>query len=439
MTSSDNEVKKARLPYAHQEIEGRWQARWDADATYEVDTAAASLDGDGLVRFYNLVEFPYPSGEGLHVGHAMTYCGADVVGRYQRVCGKRVFQPIAFDAFGINAENYALREGVHPAPLMEQTMAYFRDSQLSRLGCAWNWREAVTTCDPGYYRWTQWLFLRLLEAGLAYRATAPVTWCPSCQTVLAHEQLEGGSCERCGTGVVEREMSQWFLRITAYADALVDGLERLDWPERAKRIQREWIGRSRGVEIDFGDLTVFTTRPETVMGVRFLAVAIDHPLVAAHPGGDVTNYVEAARQRAASGEPSTAKTAVPLGIDRPHPLTGQPVAVFVADYVLAGYGTGAVMGVPAHDERDRALAAAIGIDPRAAPLIDPQGIGRPATRYRLRDWLISRQRYWGPPIPVVHCPLCGAVPVPDWQLPCCCPRLVPRRFASPARAARRSP
>jgi leucyl-tRNA synthetase len=272
------------VPWDHHEVEARWQSRWEADRLTEVDTSALLMaSGAGQARptsrvFYNLTEFPYPSAEGLHIGHAMTYCGADVVGRWRRMCGDTVFQPMAFDAFGINAENYALKRDEHPATVIARATRYFRHEQLDRLGCAWNWREAATTTNPGYYRWTQWLFLRLFEAGLAYQAEAPVTWCPSCQTVLAHEQVEDDACERCGTVVTERVMRQWFLRITAYADRLLAGLDDLDWPERGKNIQRRWIEN-------------------------------------------------------------------------------------------------------------------------------------------LHDWLISRQRYWGPPIPIIHCREHGAVPVPEDQLP----------------------
>lgn len=288
------------VPWDHRELEARWQARWETERLYEVDTS-----GPVERPFYNLVEFPYPSGEGLHVGHALTYCGADVLGRYRRMCGDTVFQPMAFDSFGINAENYALKRGEHPADTIARTTRHFRRGQLDPLGCAWNWRLAVTTSDPRYYRWTQWIFLRLLAAGLAYRAEAPVTWCASCATVLAHEQVEDGRCERCGRPVTERTMTQWFLRITAYADELLDGLEHLNWPKRAKRAQAAWIGRTAGAEVD-----------------------------------------------------------------------------------------------------DAAGAA-----------------GAPPVRYRLHDWLISRQRYWGPPIPVVHCPSCGVVPVPEDDLPVLLPEI----------------
>jgi leucyl-tRNA synthetase len=398
--------------YRPAEIEPRWQARWEADGLHEPAL-------DGARPLYNLVEFPYPSAEGLHLGHVWTYGGADAFGRFQRMRGRPVFQPIGFDAFGIHTENYALKAAQRPDALTARTVANYR-RQLRSLGAAWSWRHEVVTCDPAYYRWTQWVFLRLFEAGLAERRTAPVVWCPSCLTVLANEQLEGDRCERCGTEVGERVMEQWFLRITEYADRLVDGLDALDWPDFAKRLQREWIGRSRGVEVDFAlegsgeRLTAFTTRPDTLFGATFVAIAPAHPRAAELAGRRVHN-----------------------------PATGEALPIVLSEHVVAGYGTGVVMGVPGHDDRDRAVAAARGLPVRtvvsgAGLLVDSgefsglpaavageriagwlgsRGLGRGATRYRLHDWLISRQRYWGPPIPIVHCAGCGPVAVPDADLP----------------------
>ncbi len=417
-------------------VEARWSARWDADGLSEIDTASAPRGA----KFYNLVEFPYPSAEGLHVGHVYTYCGADTYARRERMRGKQVFQPMGFDSFGIHTENYALRVGENPRTLTARTIAHYR-KQLRRLGAAWAWNHEVVTSDPAYYRWTQWIFVQLYRAGLAVRETAPVVWCPSCLTVLANEQLEGDRCERCHTVVTQRLMEQWFLRITAYADALLDGLERLDWPEAAKRGQREWIGRSRGVEIDFPvegrdlKLTAFTTRPDTLFGVTFLALAPGLPLIERL----------GLRSDAVGGF---------TGMHAVHPANGRSLPIHVADYVVAAYGTGVVMGVPAHDTRDWEFATAKGLPvapvvrSEQAPaigawvgegtLVDSgpfsgqpsetaresiavwlaaQGAGRRATRYRLHDWLISRQRYWGPPIPIVYCSGCGTVPVPEDQLP----------------------
>ncbi len=380
------------VPYDFREIEDRWRQRWDAAALDRLDLDTV----DRSELFYNLVEFPYPSAEGLHVGHVFKYSGADAYGRYQRMRGRQVFQPIGFDAFGIHTENYALRLGRHPLALTRQTTEAFR-AQLSHGGMAWDWSRCIDTSQPGYYRWTQWILTKLFGAGLLYQANAPVVWCPSCLTVLAREQTEVESgetvCERCSTPVAEREMCQWFLRTTAYAERLLAGLDELDWPERAKGLQRRWVGRSEGREIAFGDLTVFTTRPDTLPAVTFLAVPPGH--------------------RAAGGT-------------RPHPLSGDRVPVLAADYVVESYGTGAVMGVPAHDERDRRFAAAKGLPVSDAPLLSPEQcelVGRPAVRYRMRDWLISRQRYWGPPIPIVHCESCGPQAVPEEDLPVLLPEV----------------
>lgn len=370
------------LPYPVHVIEARWQERWRRERVGHVDLDSVE---SGRV-FYNLVEFPYPSAEGLHVGHVFRYVGVDAFGRYQRMCGRRVFQPIGFDAFGIHSENYALKVGEHPQTLTERTTARYRQ-QLSSIGAAWDWSREVNTSLPEYYKWTQWILVRLFKAGLMYQAEAPVIWCPSCLTVLAREQTEGAVCERCDSPVSERLMRQWFLRTTEYADRLLTGLDGLDWPARSKRLQRQWIGRSEGRDIDFGDLTVFTTRPDTLPAVTFIAVPVGH--------------------RAA-------------GTTRPHPLSGEPVPVVVADYVVESYGTGAVMGVPAHDDRDARFAAANNLPVSHAPLLDAEqarATGRPAVRYRMHDWLISRQRYWGPPIPIVHCSACGPVSVPEDDLP----------------------
>jgi leucyl-tRNA synthetase len=406
--------------YRPAEMEPRWQARWEADRLYELDLDAV----DPARRVTNLVEFPYPSAEGLHVGHVYTYCGADAYGRMQRMRGRAVFQPMGFDAFGIHTENFALRRRVRPDTLTRTTVANYR-RQLRAVGAAWAWDQEVVTCDPRYYRWTQWVFLRLFDAGLAVRREAPVNWCPSCLTVLANEQLEGDRCERCGTVVGQRVMEQWFLRITEYADRLVDGLDDLDWPDFAKRLQREWIGRSRGVEVDFAlagtgeRLTAFTTRVDTLLGVTFLAISPEHPRAAELAG-------RAAR----------------------HPATGEALPILCADYVVAGYGSGVVMGVPGHDARDLEFARAAGLPvrqvvaggvlvdsgpfsglpedaarERIADWLEERGQGRRATRYRLHDWLISRQRYWGPPIPIVHCPSCGPVGVPDAELPVVLPEV----------------
>jgi leucyl-tRNA synthetase len=456
-------------------IEAAWQARWAADRSTETDIEHVAADR----KFYNLVEFPYPSAEGLHVGHAYTYSGADTYGRYLRMQGRDVFQPIGFDSFGIHTENFAIKAGEHPRTLTERTIANYR-RQLTSIGAAWDWSRSIETSHPSYYRWTQWLFVQLFRAGLAIRRQAPVVWCPSCLTVLANEQVEGDRCERCGTAVVPRTMRQWFLRITAYADQLIEGLEELDWPDSAKRVQREWIGRSEGTEIDFRvagtdvRLRTFTTRPDTLFGVTFLALPPEHPdleslVVGTDQEGAVRAYVDEALRRrldASGGAPRTPstpeRTGVFTGVSAIHPATGDEVPVYVADYVVATYGSGAVMGVPAHDVRDFAFAEAHGLpvvevirptdatSPVVRPWIgegvlrgsgeftgirselardavsdwlDSRGVGRRAVRYRLHDWLISRQRYWGPPIPIVYCDDCGAVPVPEENLPVVLPHV----------------
>jgi leucyl-tRNA synthetase len=359
--------------YNASEIESRWRSRWAADRLWEIDIEHVPPDR----KFYNLVEFPYPSAEGLHVGHTYTYSGADTFGRYLKMPGREVFQPIGFDSFGIHTENYALRVGEHPGTLTERTITNYR-RQLASLGPAWDWNREIVTSDPSYYRWTQWLFVKLYRAGLAVRREAPVVWCPSCLTVLANEQLEGDHCERCGTRVVQRTMHQWFLKITAYAEELLRGLVDLDWPESAKRAQREWIGRSEGVEIDFEvpdrglRLRAFTTRPDTLFGVTFLVLPPEHPDLDALTSGtgvepDVRRFVEEAlRDRVAALGRSGAAGPPPrggafTGSFAVHPATGDRVPIYVADYVVATYGTGAVMGVPAHDVRDFQFAAMSGL------------------------------------------------------------------------------
>lgn len=451
-------MQEQQTDYDAGEVEARWRARWESEDPFRLDLERLLPEE----KFYNLVEFPYPSGEGLHVGHVYTYCGADCYSRFLRMRGKKVFQPIGFDSFGIHTENYALRVGEHPMRLTARTIARFREI-LHEIGAAWNWDQEVATSDPAYYRWTQWIFVKLFEAGLAVRKEAPVVWCPSCLTVLANEQLEGDRCERCGSVVTQRVMMQWFFRMTEYADRLLDGLDDLDWPDISKTLQRAWIGRARATEVDFTiagtdrTLTVFTTRPDTVFGVTFVVLAPDHPelpqLLASSPQrARVENFIER-QQRAAPGE-VLAERGVPVGHSAVNPATGQEVPIYVADYVVSGYGTGAVMGVPGHDSRDFEFARALSLPIRTVVASDrapadgaytgegtlvesgafsglpseegreritdwlaEQGRGRRATHYRLRDWLISRQRYWGPPIPIVYCDGCGTVPVPEDQLP----------------------
>jgi leucyl-tRNA synthetase len=453
--------------YDAAEIEPRWVDRWEAEGLYR----ASDDPADERPRFYALDMFPYPSGD-LHMGHAEAFSGGDAVARYQAMRGHNVMHPIGWDAFGLNAENAAIKRGTPPAEWtyanIDQQAASFR-----RMGMSFDWSRRVRTCDPEYYQWTQWLFLRLFEQGLAYRKGAQVNWCPKDQTVLANEQVIGGACERCGTPVERRELTQWFFKITDYAQRLLDDVELLtDWPDRVVTMQRNWIGRSEGAEVTFTieetgeNVTVFTTRPDTLWGVTFFVFAIEHPDVQrlAELGGtwkDVEPLVRKAQQTSlVDREAADTKEGVFLGVHAVNPVNGEKVPCFAAPYVLMGYGTGAIMAVPAHDERDFAFARAhdlpvrVVIQPedqspadgdalteampgegvmvnsgpfdgdvspasigKVVEWLEAEGRGRAAVNFRLRDWLISRQRYWGAPIPIVHCPVHGEVPVPDDQLP----------------------
>ncbi len=464
--------------YDAKAIEEKWQRTWDETGIYIVDVENAAKP------FFNLMEFPYPSGEGLHVGHVYTYCGADTYGRFQRMNGFDVFQPMGFDSFGIHTENYALKVGQNPMTLTEQTVQRFRETQMKRLGAMWDWSHQIVTSRPDYYRWTQWIFLQIYKAGLAYRAVAPVTWCPSCLTVLAAEQTEkddagNATCERCGTIVAQREMEQWFFSITEYADRLTDDLRDLDWPELSKTLQSDWIGRSTGARITFAlaesahSFDVFTTRPDTLFGATYAVLAPEHPLVAAittdAQRAAMDRYVEEVRnksERERVTEDIKEKTGVWTGAYAVNPATDERIPVWVADYVLMGYGTGAIMAVPAHDQRDFEFAHAFDLPIRpvygedgvapdgeamtaattqggvlvnsgsfngmpdgpeaiAASIVwlQEKGVGEPRTTYRLHDWLISRQRYWGPPIPMIYCPADGIVPVPEEDLPVLLPQI----------------
>ena len=447
--------------YDPQRVEREAQGWWEAHGTFR------AVEDPAREKFYCLSMFPYPSGR-LHMGHVRNYTIGDVIARYQRMRGRNVLQPMGWDAFGLPAENAAIQHGVHPARWTRENIAHMR-AQLKRLGFGYDWSRELATCEPSYYRWEQWLFTRLMRKGLAYRGTAPVNWCPKDRTVLANEQVVDGRCWRCDTPVERREIPQWFLRITAYADELLEGLERLPgWPEAVKTMQRNWIGRSEGVELEFAiagrdeRLTVFTTRPDTLMGVTYLAVAAEHPLAREAARGDtrLAAFLEECRrvQAAEAAIETMEKKGMPLGIEAVHPVTGERVPVWVANFVLWGYGTGAVMAVPAHDQRDWEFARAHGLPIRAvvfpadgsepdlsqgaytekgvlrdsgefsgltseeafdaiAAWLEARGLGRRKVNYRLRDWGVSRQRYWGCPIPVIYCERCGAVPVPDEQLP----------------------
>ena len=451
--------------YNPAEIEPRWQARWEADQLYR-----SADEPDGRHKWYALVMFPYTSGD-LHIGHWYAYSVPDAHARYKRMRGYNVLFPIGFDAFGLPAENAAIKDGIHPAEYTRRNIENMT-RQFKSMGSSFEWHRQLVTCDPDYYRWTQWLFLQLFKKGLAYRAKAPVNWCPKDQTVLANEQVIDGRCERCDTLVVKKELEQWFFKITDYAEELLrfDGL---DWPEKVVTMQTNWIGRSEGLEMDFplalndgsgAALRIYTTRPDTIFGVTFMVVAPEHLLLPAMTTdarrAEVDAYVATARNETEIDRLSTEreKTGVFTGAYATNPMSGEKVPVFVADYVLVTYGTGAIMGVPAHDDRDFSFAHKYDLEIRevispdgtltgelkepylgegrlvnsgqfdgmlakaeAIPAINAhvkaQGWGEPAVKYRLRDWLLSRQRYWGAPIPVIYCPDHGAVPVPEADLP----------------------
>lgn len=462
--------------YHPSDVEQKWQRRWA-----ESGTNRAPID-DAERPFFNLMMYPYPSAEGLHVGNVYAFTGADIYGRFKRLQGYDVFEPIGFDAFGIHSENFALARGIHPMELIPQNIENFT-RQLKRMGFMYDWERTVDVTQPEYYKWTQWIFLQFLKADLAERRKAPVNWCPSCLTVLANEQVIDNHCERCASEVVQRYLDQWFLKITSYAQRLLDNLQHIDWSDSTKRLQRNWIGRSEGADVHFAvaghpdhDLNVFTTRPDTLFGATFMVLAPEHPLVAVITTGEqrpaVDRYLEEALsmdlvERRKAGEKAV-KTGVATGAKAVNPVNGEEIDIWISDYVLMEYGHGAIMAVPAHDQRDFEFAKQFGLPVRTviAPAgADPQAIardeaftsytgdevlvnsgqfdGRPATKaigaitvwltergegrkavnYRLHDWCISRQRYWGPPIPVVYCDACGIVPVPEDALPVLLPYL----------------
>ena len=440
--------------YDPKTIEPKWQRIWEAEGTWQV-----SNEPDDRPKSYVLEMLPYPSGE-PHIGHLKVYSVGDAIAHFRRRNGYRVLHPLGYDAFGLPAENHAIRTGQHPRESTEASIAEFR-RQFRQWGVSIDWNREFGTHTPEYYRWTQWLFLKLFERGLAYRAEAPVNWCPKDATVLANEQVIDGRCERCGTEVEQRRLEQWFFRITEYADRLLDDLETIDWPEHVVTMQRNWIGRSEGAEVVFRceelglDFPVFTTRPDTLFGATFFVLAPEHPdVLKLRDDAEVREYISRPRR-----QDTTEKTGVPLNRTVTNPVTGEQIPVFVSDYVLMEYGTGAIMAVPAHDERDFEFARKFGLPIRhvVAPRdgeppedeafvshsenevlvnsgeftgmpapeakeaiirwLEERGIGKRAVNYRLRDWLVSRQRYWGCPIPIVHCDDCGLVPVPEEQLP----------------------
>ena len=441
-------------------IDKKWQEKWAESGLYKFDP---NKEGEKL---YVLEMFSYPSGSQLHAGHWFNYGPVDSWARFKRMQGYNVFQPMGFDAFGLPAENFAIKTGIHPQDSTIKNIAKMEE-QLKAMGAMFNWENEVVTCSPEYYKWTQWLFLKLYEKGLAYRKKAPVNWCPSCQTVLANEQVVDGACERCSTEVTKKDLTQWFFKITDYADELLDKLDDLDWPEKTVSMQKHWIGRSTGSQVNFkvkdSDLNfdVFTTRVDTLCGVSYVVLAPENPLVdeivSAEQKEAVENYKEEAKKQSDIERQSISreKTGVFTGAYAIHPLTGKEVPIWVGDYVLATYGTGAVMAVPAHDERDFAFAEKFNLpinrvieakdgsetnlpfwehgilvnsgefdglttDEAKEKIVEKlasMGLGEKKVNFRLRDWLVSRQRYWGAPIPVVYCEECGIVPVPESQLP----------------------
>jgi leucyl-tRNA synthetase len=444
--------------YNHAEIEKKWQRYWDENKTFKAE------DHSAKPKYYCLIEFPYPSGDGLHVGHPRSYTALDIVARKKRMDGFNVLYPIGFDAFGLPTENYAIRTGIHPRVVTEQNIGTFT-RQLKSLGFSFDWDRQVNTTDPDYYKWTQWIFLKLLERGLAYKASIPINWCVDCKIGLANEEVVGGACERCGGKVEKRLKEQWMLKITAYAQRLIDDLTGVDYLDKISKQQINWIGRSQGARVDFPipglnyTLDVYTTRPDTLFGATYMVLAPEHELVekitTPEHKAEVQAYVEAAMKKSdlERSEDSKKKSGVFTGGYAINPATGKPIPVWVADYVLISYGTGAIMAVPGHDQRDWEFASAHKLpivevikggditqeaytgdgelinsgflDGKSVPeaiaamnlWLEEKGFGGPTVQYKLRDWVFSRQRYWGEPIPVIHCRRCGMVPVPEKDLP----------------------
>ncbi|HHU05196.1 MAG TPA: leucine--tRNA ligase [Clostridiales bacterium] len=449
------------MKYDFTAIEKKWQKTWDEKKCF------AAVNGSDKPKYYVLIEFPYPSGEGLHVGHPRPYTAMDIVARKRRMQGYNVLFPIGFDAFGLPTENYAIKHKMHPREVTKRNIARFTE-QLKMLGFSFDWDRVIDTTDPEYYKWTQWIFLKFFEKGLAYKAKMPVNWCTSCKCVLANEEVVDGVCERCGSEVVRKEKSQWMLKITEYAERLLNDLDELDFIERVKTQQRNWIGRSTGAEVDFettaGDkLRVFTTRPDTLFGATYMVISPEHEILRSwllrlENKDEVIAYQEAAARKSdfERTEMAKEKTGIELkGVRAINPVTGNEIPIFISDYVLATYGTGAIMAVPGHDDRDWEFAKKFGLpivevvrggNVEEAPYTDiengvmvnsgflnglsvenakskiiewltAKGIGKEKVNFKLRDWVFSRQRYWGEPIPLVYCEKCGWVPVPESELP----------------------
>lgn len=447
-------------PYNHREIEKKWRKVWEEHPI--------NVNDGKKPKYYCLDMFPYPSGHGLHVGHWRGYVISDVWSRYKVMNGHYVIHPMGWDAFGLPAENYAIKNGIHPAVSTAENVANIK-RQIQEIAAIYDWDMEVNTTDPNFYKWTQWIFVKMFKEGLAYEKEMPINWCPSCKTGLANEEVVNGKCERCGSEVTKKNLKQWMLKITKYADRLLDDLDKLDWPEKVKKMQTEWIGKSYGAEVEFPiegreeKITVYTTRPDTLHGATFMVLAPEHELASSlatdETRADVERYIyEASMKSNVDRMQDKEKTGVFTGTYAINPLNGAKVPIWLSDYVLADYGTGAIMCVPAHDDRDFEFATKFGIPiiqviakdgkeienmteayteaagtminsgewngmesavlkQEAPMIIEKMGIGRKTTNYKLRDWVFSRQRYWGEPIPIIHCPDCGPVPVPEEELP----------------------
>ena len=458
--------------YNHKVVEGKWQKVWDDNKAF------AATDDYSKPKYYALVEFPYPSGQGLHVGHPRPYTALDIVARKRRMQGYNVLYPMGWDAFGLPTENYAIKNKIHPKEVTKTNVARFK-KQLHSLGYSFDWDREINTTDPEYYKWTQWIFLKLFKAGLAYKKEMPINWCTSCKVGLANEEVVNGVCERCGSEVVRKVKSEWMLKITDYADKLIEGLDGVDYIERVKVSQKNWIGRSTGAEVDFSvkgkedKLRIYTTRCDTLFGVTYMVVSPEHPILDKYKD-EIGNWsdIEAYREQAAKksdferSELAKGKTGVCIdGLTAINPVNGKEIPIYVSDYVLMSYGTGAIMAVPAHDDRDWEFAKKFGLPliqvvakdgeevdineaaftdvatgvlinsdflnglevkdakEKMIKFLEEKGIGQAKTNYKLRDWVFSRQRYWGEPIPIVHCDKCGYVPIDESQLPLLLPEV----------------
>ena len=452
------------VPYNHREVEKKWQTVWDDEKAFKTS------DDFSKPKYYALVEFPYPSGQGLHVGHPRPYTALDIVARKRRMQGYNVLYPMGWDAFGLPTENYAIKNHIHPKIVTKNNVARFKN-QLHSLGYSFDWDREINTTDPEYYHWTQWIFLKLFKAGLAYKTEMPINWCTSCKVGLANEEVVNGVCERCGSEVIRKVKSQWMLKITEYADKLIQGLDTVDYIERVKVSQKNWIGKSQGAEVDFTltgkdeKLRIYTTRPDTLFGVTYMVVSPEHPVLDKYKDeiknwDDIVAYREMAAKKSDFERTELAKDKTGVAIDgltAINPVNGKEVPIWVSDYVLMSYGTGAIMAVPAHDERDWEFAKKFGMPiievvagspvsveeavytdvadgtlvnsdflnglsvaeakEKIMNYLEEKGIGNRKTNYKLRDWVFSRQRYWGEPIPIVHCDKCGYVPIDESELP----------------------